>query len=175
MTQQAAEAVPQPFEKVMIFIDGSNLFHRLRKLGIRIDYGKLRDCLVGGRNLIHAFYFCSLPPGPKQTQVDFLAKLRSLGFEVKTYPLRQRGETLIEKGVDVALATEVLVQAFQRNFDVGVLVTGDEDFKGIVGEAKRLGRKIEIAAFGSSASRDFQQCGNRFIPLDDIVDKIRVE
>ena len=56
-----------------------------------------------------------------------------------------------------------------------VLVTGGEDFKGIVGEAKRLGRKIEIAAFGSSASRDFQQCGNHFIPLDDIVDKIRVE
>jgi len=81
----------------------------------------------------------------------------------------------VEKGVDIALATEVLVQAFQRNFDVGILVTGDEDFKGVVGETKRLGRKIEIAAFQNSASRDFQLCGNRFIPLDNLVERMRIE
>jgi len=54
-------------------------------------------------------------------------------------------------------------------------VTGDEDFKGVVGETKRLGRKIEIAAFQNSASRDFQLCGNRFIPLDNLVERMRIE
>jgi uncharacterized LabA/DUF88 family protein len=175
MIQDVSEPASLPFEKVMIFIDGSNLFHRLRLLRIRIDYGELRDCLVAGRNLIQELYFCSLPPDPKQNQLDFLAKLRSKGFEVRAFPLRRRGEVLVEKGVDIALATEVLVQAFQRNFDVGILVTGDEDFKGVVGETKRLGRKIEIAAFQNSASRDFQLCGNRFIPLDNLVERMRIE
>ena len=170
--------VPEPaslaFEKVMIFIDGSNLFHRLRMIGVRVDYALLRDRLVAGRNLIQTFYFCSLPPSPKQTQLDFLAKLRSKGFEVRIFPLRQRGANLVEKGVDIALATELLVQAFQRNFDAGILVTGDEDFRGVVGEAKRLGRKIEIAAFRSSASRELQTCGNSFIALENLVESVRL-
>ncbi len=58
---------------------------------------------------------------------------------------------------------------------MGILVTRDEDSKGIVGEAKGMGRKMEIAAFGDSASREFPQCGNRFIRLDDLVDEIALE
>jgi uncharacterized LabA/DUF88 family protein len=54
-------------------------------------------------------------------------------------------------------------------------VTGDENSKGVVGETKRLGRKVETAAFQNSASRDFQLCGNRFIPLDNLVERIRIE
>ena|SRR5437867_4837635 len=175
MSGSVAASLPVAFEKVMVFIDGSNLYHSLRSLGeVRIDYSKLLQTLVAGRNLIQAYYFCSLPPGPKQQQLDFLTKLRSLGFEVKSFPLRLRKGIFVEKGVDVALATEFLVQAFNKNYDVGILVSGDEDFKGIVGEAKRFGRKVEIAALSAAASKEFQQCANKFVPLDVVIPAIKL-
>ena len=162
-----------PDEKVMVFIDGSNLFHAIRRNGVRINYEKLRDKLVKGRNLIQSFYFCSVPPNPKQSQIDFLMKLRDTGYEVKEYKLRKMPDgSFKEKGVDVGLATELLVQAFNRNYDVGVVIAGDEDYKGVIGEAKRLGRKIEIASFKDTVNADFRRSGNLFIPLDDILPDI---
>ena len=156
----------------MIFIDGSNLFHSLGQA--RIDYRRLVEELVAGRNLIQAFHFCSLPPNPRQTQIDFHNKLRALGLEVKVFPLRLRNNTLVEKGVDVAMAVEFLIQAYNRNFDVGVLVTGDEDFKGVVSEAKRLGRKVEIAAIQAACGKEFQLCGNKFVPLEPIIQRAKL-
>lgn len=77
-----------------------------------------------------------------------------------------------EKGVDVGLVIEFLVQAFNRNFDVGIIISGDEDYKGAIGEAKRFGRKIEIAAFNETINADFRRSGNLFISLDDILPEI---
>lgn len=160
-------------EKVMLFIDGSNLFHGIRRKAVRINYEKLQNKLVNSRNLIQSYYFCSVHPRPKQSQIDFLTRLRDIGYEVKDYKLRETPEGVLkEKGVDVGLVIEFLVQAFNRNFDVGIIVSGDEDYKGAIGEAKRFGRKIEIAAFNETINADFRRSGNLFISLDDILPEI---
>ncbi|MCX8164894.1 MAG: NYN domain-containing protein, partial [Aquificaceae bacterium] len=43
------------YERVVIFIDGSNLFHAIRYMNIRIDYQRLLNFLVEDRRLIRAY------------------------------------------------------------------------------------------------------------------------
>lgn len=47
-----------------------------------------------------------------------------------------------EKGVDLAVAKDVLVNAFHRTMDVAVLIAGDEDYCGLVAETKRYGVQV---------------------------------
>src|SRR3972149_5332556 len=113
-----------PDEKVMIFIDGSNLFHAIRRNGVRINYKKLQDKLVNGRNLIQSYYFCSVHPRPKQSQMDFLTSLRDIGYEVKAYKLR---ETVVELEDDPR-HLRVLLGAGQdvdpeETVDVGIIIS----------------------------------------------------
>jgi len=48
-------------ERLIIFIDGSNLFHGLRYLNIRIDYGKLIDFLKENRHLVRTYFYTAVP------------------------------------------------------------------------------------------------------------------
>ena len=47
-------------DKVLMFIDGSNLFWGAKNTGIKIDYGKMRDKLVKGRTLIRPYFYCAV-------------------------------------------------------------------------------------------------------------------
>lgn len=52
-----------------------------------------------------------------------------------------------EKGVDVKLASHMLVFGFDNQYDVAVLVSGDGDFAPVVEEVQRLGKVVDHAAF----------------------------
>ena len=162
-------------EKVMIFVDGSNLFRSLRQYHPKkkICYKKLKDILVDGRNLINAYYFGSRPIPPIESQEGFYTALGELGYtleivNLKYYPDGSRKE----KGVDVSLAIEMLVHAFNKNYDVGVLVAGDEDYLRLITEVKRLGIKVEIVSFRGSLSKKLKSCGAMIYYLDDMMIKI---
>ena len=53
------------FERVMIFIDGSNIFKSIQNFShetgrnFKIDYIKLRDYLCNGRDMIRSYYYGS--------------------------------------------------------------------------------------------------------------------
>jgi uncharacterized LabA/DUF88 family protein len=47
-----------------------------------------------------------------------------------------------EKGVDISLTKEMLVNAFNKNYDRCLLVAGDEDYVELVKEVKRYGQVI---------------------------------
>ena len=48
-------------ERVSIFIDGSNLYHSLKSLGIqKINFQKLVDRLIGNRQLVLVFIIMPL-------------------------------------------------------------------------------------------------------------------
>lgn len=48
-------------ERVIVFIDGSNVFHAIKSLNIRIDYSKLVNFLVEDRRLIRAYFYGAVP------------------------------------------------------------------------------------------------------------------
>jgi uncharacterized LabA/DUF88 family protein len=138
------------------------------------------DTLVGDRQLVRPYFFGSYDPNRK-TSEKFYEALQFLGFEIVTRPVRSRqiaggGETYrLEKGVDVALVTKMLSHAFRDTFDTAIIVSGDSDYVEAVRVVKELGKRVEIASFKESVGRDLKLLADKFIPLDDIADSIRLK
>ncbi len=161
-------------DRVMVFIDGSNLFWTSRtfKPGYRVDYEKLVKELAGNRNLIRPYFYSAHGVPPNDVQIKFHHRLKYLGFSVVTRPLRQRGGKWVEKGVDVALVTDLLGMAFRNIYDIAIIVSGDKDMEGAIEEVKKLGKRVEVAAFEHAVAGETRMLADKFIPLDKIADKI---
>jgi len=191
-----------PYDRVMVFIDGANLFHGSRNYGKQIgeyykyDIRKLVLILVENRSLGRVYYYNSLPPEPldeesvkkADRQIKFYEGLKYDGYQVTTLPLKSRTSTYscpscskkfettkrMEKGIDVALVTDMLSLCFRDAYDIAILVSGDFDFHKALEEIKHNGKRIEIAYFKSCGiSRDFIKIADKFIDLDRIADDIR--
>jgi len=185
--------------RVMIFIDGSNLFWASRARGISIDYPKLRQFLVSSRSLIRAYYYGASKVPPNSLQQGFFEKLRFEGFEVVTKPLVRRVSwaTLLtngtrvqvekeeEKGVDVALVTDMLSMGYKNAYDVAVIVGADADYENAIRNIKQIPKRVEIAAFtdidqsndpprySSTVSREMRMIADLFIPLQDHINQFK--
>ena len=160
--------------KVIIFIDGANIFSTSRQFrsNFRVDFFKLAQTLVGSRQLIRTYYFGSEGILPNQKQLKFYEKLQRSGISVILRPLRRRGDNLIEKGIDVALATEMLSLGFRNAYDIAILVSGDSDYIHTVNKLKNIGKIVEIAAFKCGFARELQLSADRVIILDELADQI---
>ncbi len=174
-------------ERLMIFIDGSNLFHGLRYLNIKIDYSKLVEFLREGRYLVRAYFYTAVPQEKDvkkgtpewdslMRQRRFLDELSLMGIKVKTANLRKlpSGEYL-EKEVDIMLATDMLSLAFQDAYDTAILVSGDSDFIHTVEEVQRIGKRVENATFKKTSSFNLRKTCDRFILLDEHINRFVME
>ncbi|HIC97261.1 MAG TPA: NYN domain-containing protein [Aquificaceae bacterium] len=171
-------------DRLMIFIDGSNLFHGIRHLNVKIDYVKLVEFLRESRRLVRAYFYTAVPQDKdvkKGTpewdsflrQKKFLDELALSGIKVKLARLRKlpSGEFL-EKEVDIMLATDMLSLAYQNAYDTAILVSGDSDFIYTVEEVQRIGKRVENATFKKTSSYNLRKVCDRFLLLDDFLDRI---
>lgn len=164
--------------RVMIFIDGSNLFRAARayREGYKVDLALLRDKLAKGRTLARSYYYCSIGNPPRPEQLKFQEKLSYLHFEVvsKTLKIRTATKEKIEKGVDVALVTDMLRLAYNNAYDVAILVSGDNDFLQAVDDVKRAGKRVEVASFGFAIGRELKMKADDYVPLEQIAEEIQL-
>ena len=172
--------------RVMVFIDGSNIhwglrdFRRRNNVKDRIDYKKLVDYLVNGRVLTRVIYYCSkpIPPG-KGSQIRFVDYLRHIGIQVVEKPLKVRVDPVtekvrtVEKGVDVALAVDLVGMAWEDAYDVAILVSGDSDYVGAVNKVMGKGRNVEIVSFRKFLSRELKKVCLKVTMLDDIWNQVK--
>ena len=93
---------------------------------------------------------------------------------LRTYQGDDGRDIRVEKGIDIALATDLVSLAWENAFDTAVIVSGDSDFLEAIRRVKQKGRKVEIVAFNASFSADKKTAGDRTVILDDILDKIRL-
>lgn len=72
------------------------------------------------------------------------------------------------KGVDVALATDLLIYGMADAYDVAVLVSGDNDFVPVIKKLKdrRPQLRIEIAQFENAVGHEMKMVTDEFYPLD---------
>lgn len=73
-----------------------------------------------------------------------------------------------EKGVDAALVTDLLSLAWQRAYDVAVLVSGDADYVPAVEYVQSQGLKVINAAWSSKGHQLRQECWASF-DLDNLI------
>jgi len=146
-------------ERVSIFIDGSNFYHSTKKLNIvnKINFQKLINELVKGRELIKVFYYnasLDISANPKiyWEQQKFFDVLRKIPkFKVILCKLRKvKRDDKIEyemKGDDTYLVSDFVGEAYENNYDTAIIVSDDEDFVSPIKRVRKLGKKIENAYF----------------------------
>ena len=72
-------------------------------------------------------------------------KIHEAGFSPKVF--KKENKSRSTKGVDISLATDMLGNAYNDNYDVAVLLAGDGDYVPLVEEVKRLGKVVYVAFF----------------------------
>ncbi len=160
-------------ERVMVFIDGSNLYHVLGQTCGRHDlqFDKFAQKLANGRDLRRVYYYnirqeAFEDRSNASDQDKFLASLYDTPhLEVKLGIWKQRGSTMVEKGVDVMLATDLVTRAYRDYYDTAIIVSGDADFYPALQAAKDVGKQVEVAAFETNISAEAARVADLHIKL----------
>lgn len=165
-------------ERVMVFIDGSNLYHSLKHHFKRtdLDLGKFCDKLLDKRRLIRIYYYnarVGLKEEPERyrEQQKFFNSVMAIPYcELRlgrlVYTNWPSGPPY-EKGVDILLATDMITHSFKNNYDVAILVAGDNDFVGAIQAVKDNGKHMEVALFGRErTSVDLRKVADRIVNVD---------
>jgi uncharacterized LabA/DUF88 family protein len=165
-------------DRVMIFIDGSNLYHSLKNFFKRtdIDIGKLGNRLLDRRRLIRIYYYnakVGLKEEPQRyrDQQAFFASVSAIPYcELRLGRLvyiNWPNAPPYEKGVDIQLATDMITHSFKNNYDVAILVASDNDYVGALQAVKDNGKNVEVALFGKErTSRQLRVATDRVITID---------
>ena len=155
------QALDDASDRVMVFIDGNNLYHGLKSCGwpTWISLGKFAQRSAGGRRLVGAHYYNALPPvgSPKERAGHaFLAQLTGapdLRFHgsrlqaVQKYGAEGPYQSHVEKGADTALTADLVTYAFRNEFDVAIIVSSDGDFEPPARQVRELHKRVEVMYF----------------------------
>ena len=161
-------------QRVAVFIDGSNLYHALMENCGRmdLDFSAFISNLCGQSQLFRAYYYNILQDSDRrghafQEQQKFLSTLYSTNqLEVRLGTSKYRGDVMVEKGVDIMMATDILQYAWKDLYDIALLVTGDGDFAYAVQTVKDFGKHVAVAAFKSNLSMQLSQVADVVQHLD---------
>src|SRR6266481_523697 len=161
-------------QRVLIFVDESNIVSAVRALERKLDWLKLRDHLVNagqGRKLIEMVIYAGLPPPMAEWQAErdkknkFLHWLRSNGFLVVTKEGSPGDGKHYKANVDVLMAIDAVELSVDMRPEVVVLVTGDADFAHLALQLRRRGIRVEVAATAQTLGTGLKGAANEVIDL----------
>jgi len=173
-------------ERVIIFLDGSNFYHRLKEPELKLrqlldfDYKKFTDWLSHGRTVVNSIYYVGLVRREKgnlkgeelvRNQQKLFASLEKHSWETKTGYMMIHENDYKEKGVDVKLAVDILDMAYQDKYDTAIVVSSDTDLIPGIVRAKELSKKIEYIGFSHRPSFAMQRYAN----LSRLLSRVEIE
>lgn len=148
--------------RAMMFVDGENLAIRYKELlgeDTRESYvSYLEDVFVWSRyaNIPHDLncevlrkYYYTAVRGDSDSLEDVERQLKELGIESPKIFKKEKGRP--SKRVDITLATDMLTHAYRNNYDVAILVAGDDDYVPLVQAIKNDGRRVVLWFFENSS------------------------
>ena len=164
----------KPQKRAMVFIDGNNLYFGMKKNvgNYNLNYWKFIQKIVGDCELVRAYFYTAIFRKEDDeklfnSQQKFLSYLQEVPYmQVTTGRIEKRGEALVEKGVDVNLAVDLVRFGAKRLYDVAILVSGDGDYAPAVNAVKDMGLHVENAFFFDEVSIHLKHVCDRFIQLD---------
>ena len=149
--------------KTICFIDNANIFHGQQDSGWRIDWERFLKHLEQDESIWQTYFFASETDPPREGASSFYQFLKEqLRWEVVVYPLGKKTlkcdncdhthTTLVEKGVDIGLATKMLMLAMNQAFETAILVSGDRDYLETVKYIKGMGLRVEVISWRAGLS-----------------------
>jgi len=164
-------------DRVMIFIDNSNIFRGFKKYKTKADYDKLKTLITNNRKLEGIFLYEGIVYPLSNRKRKWYKDLNTIsGIEVKTSFDKKISHRPYEKKVDVKIAIDMVSYAYEDGYDVGILVSGDGDFLPVIKKVKALGKRMELWAFQYSLAYILKdEVGDENIHyIDEVLDKIKI-
>ncbi|MHB0972259.1 MAG: NYN domain-containing protein [Thermoanaerobaculia bacterium] len=170
--------------RTIVYIDGFNLYYGCIKGSPYrwLDLYRFSQAMLPKNDVLQVKYFTAIvKPSPFDTvkQVRQLTYLRSLATvpQVSVFlgsfqshpvkrPLADGSGTaevidMKEKGSDVNLATELLVDAFQNRFDVATVISNDSDLVAPIRAVRQhLGKAVGVINPHQRQSTDLRSCAS---------------
>lgn len=155
-------------QRVGVFIDAQNLYHSARnRYKARVNFGEILKLSVSQRKLIRAFgYVIRTKSGEEK---PFFEALIKLGIETRIKDLQEFYGGLKKADWDVGIVVDAI--RISTSVDVVVLVSGDGDFVPLVEYLKNQGKRVEVVAFGRSASLKLKEAADEFLDLEEDPEK----
>ena len=150
-------------QRVGVFVDVANMYYSAKAMyQQKVNFKAILEEAVGDRNLIRALAYVVQADIPEEA--GFFEALERIGFEVKAKELQVFYGGHKKGDWDVGIAMDTI--KLSTKIDVVVLVSGDGDFVPLVEYLQSNGQKVEVMAFGRSASGKLRDAVDKFIDLD---------
>jgi len=163
----------------MVFIDGENLAIRYKNIlkdrTVPKDvaykenlyvWSHQLDNLVESYTVIRKYYYTSVQGASPKIE-SIIDELKALGIEVPRVFKKEKGRST--KRVDISLATDMLTQAHRKNFDIAVLVAGDEDYVPLVESIMAEGCRVWLWFFNEGLSAALQRTADYYRDITKIL------
>ncbi|TSC86825.1 MAG: hypothetical protein G01um101416_590 [Microgenomates group bacterium Gr01-1014_16] len=144
-------------DSALILVDGSNFYYKLKDLSLeqeKFDFTKFSEWLSETKKFKVIYYVGAVRQEPKNAkskilyakQRSFLSQLQKQGVNVELgYIMKSDGYH--EKGVDVKIATDLLVGTYENLFTKAFLVSSDTDLLPAVEKTISKGKLVEFVGF----------------------------
>jgi len=151
-------------QRVAVLIDVQNMYHSAKNIyRAKVNFASILKSAVAERKLIRAFaYVVRTKTGEEKPFFDALVKL---GMETRVRDLQEFYGGMKKADWDVGITVDAIKCA--NKADVIVLVSGDGDFLQLVEYLKNQGIRVEVMAFGKSASSKLKEVSDEFIDLGE--------
>ena len=162
-------------QRVLVFVDESNITTASKTANRKLDWSKLRDFLVRERELIEMVVYAGLPPAMPDWQAErdkknkFLHWLRSHGFMVVSKDGSPVDAEHYKANVDVLMAIDAVELSVEIRPDVVILVTGDTDFAHLALQLRRRGIRVEVASTAQTLGAGLKTAANESIELGPLL------
>lgn len=165
-------------KRAIILIDGSNFYFKLRGLGLdgllNFDFSRFSKKLFLNLSLVQAIYYIGgiKTDGSKRAYQMFvnqrrlLSHLKACGFDYYLGYLLKSGDHYKEKGVDVKIATDLLLGACKNQYDLAFVVSSDSDLIPAIQGAQALRKTIIYVGFKHHPSHALIQACSHTILLN---------
>jgi uncharacterized LabA/DUF88 family protein len=138
-----------PREKVVLFIDGANLYATSKAIGIDIDYRRLLAEFQTVGFLLRAYYYTALVEDQEYSSIRPLIDwLDYNGYSVVTKPAKEftdaTGRRKVKGNMDIELTVDAI--DLSPHYDHLVLFSGDGDFTALVAALQRRGKRVTVVS-----------------------------
>lgn len=184
-----------PLGRMMVFVDGENLTMRFQEMvatgrtprnhvhHLRDTYAWSHNTVTPMLNVVHRATYYTYVQGDELTVDQVALQIRDLTFanyfivgahhslgwlHNKLAPcVFKKARGARAKGVDIQLTVDVLTHCQHNNLDVVYLVAGDGDYRPLILEAQRIGKRVRVAALSNGLSPQLKLVADEFIDLDN--------
>jgi len=170
-------------ERIFIVIDGNNFYHRLKELELEnllnFNYEKFSKFLAGERSLILKKYYIGSVREETgnlksrklmRDQRILMSRLKKYDFKIG-FGHMLKTDKYHEKGVDVLMAVDLLVGAYENLYDTAILVSSDTDLLPAILKIRQMKKKVEYVGFSPKPSYGLISCSDirRLFSREDIL------